>query len=143
MRTTLIALVALILAAVTTSCVSRIGDFTMLTTKNVGNKIDLSQAKHMGEFSGYDSKPIILGFPTGLPNAEEAVDRALAEGQGQVMTDAVVHWRYTDLLFFGEYRLTVTGEVWQIPGMPIPTKPEKRPARTKRRSTSGYRYERP
>ena len=70
-------------------CTTRTDALTLLSTKN----IDLSDAKLEAakgqRFSGQDCVPIILIFPLGVPNLQEATDEALEKGKGNVMVDQV------------------------------------------------------
>ena len=67
-------------------CVTRIMDFTVISSKNVdipgtrGEKVE-----------GEDMKSIVIVFPTGQPNIKEAVDRALEKGNGDVLLDGVIY----------------------------------------------------
>ncbi len=117
----------ILVAPVLSGCVTRLGDLTIMTTKNVGQRIDLTQAIARGEFEGTSIVPIILGIPIGSPNIEAAIDEALARGQGQVLSDAVVESQAFWLILFGEIGYRVRGQVWQIPALPLPEKPEVRP----------------
>jgi hypothetical protein len=84
--------VATLLAAVflTIGCSNRIADLTLVSTKN----IDLSSAKfdvNKGQRAkGEDCVISLLGLiPLGIPNLENAVDKALQNGNGNIMVDQV------------------------------------------------------
>ena len=104
-------------------CSSRIGDFTLMATRNVGHQIDLSKAEAVGEFEGCDVGHIVVLFSTGEPNAEDALDMALGKAQGHLMTDGVYHynWWYIPYIY-GRKELAVKGMVWRLPGLPRPRK---------------------
>ncbi|MDO5473367.1 MAG: hypothetical protein Q4F35_08530 [Akkermansia sp.] len=80
-----------LLAAVLTSCSTRIGDFTLVSTKN----IDITKSTYKiapSRVKGVDKKHMIICFPTGTPNAKEAIDQAIeAAGPNCVgLSDAVI-----------------------------------------------------
>lgn len=65
-------------------CTSRVTDFTIISTKN----FDLNRASEFqrADFrsEGVDTKHIIVFIPTGIPNAKEAIDRAIEQVPGGV-----------------------------------------------------------
>lgn len=86
----LIVLFAVILCA---GCTTRVGDFTLASTKNVdlGNaQLDVKKGKRV---SGEDCKFMFLFIPIGIPSVREAVDDALTKGGGNVMVDQVTYMR--------------------------------------------------
>lgn len=103
----------LVLALSSTGCVTRLGDMTILSTKN----IELSQ---MGSFEraptrveGRDAAHIIIFIPTGTPDLEEAVDRAIESVPGGVaLVDAVCYssWWYIPYVY-GQVQYKVEGNV--------------------------------
>ena len=66
------------LAAVLLSagCSQTLGDFTILSTKNVDLSA-LSKSHRAGETQGEDKTYIIIFIPTGVPNLKTAIDRAI------------------------------------------------------------------
>ncbi len=99
-------------AVVLASCTNRIGDFTVLSTKNmeVNHAGGYSVAEHRVE--GVDTQHIIIIFPTGTVNMKEATDRAIeSAGKGCVgLSDAVVSsgaW-YIPYIY-GKSHITVKG----------------------------------
>lgn len=99
----------LVAAAFFTGCVTRITDFTVLSTKN----IDLSQASNFKRASarvtGEDQAFVILIIPTGVPTVKEAVDQALQSVPGGIaLVDGVVKTRNWWLIF-GENTMIVEG----------------------------------
>jgi hypothetical protein len=74
-----------------TSCSHRITDFTIISSKN----IDLSRGAEFKRAhvrsSGIDKVHVIAFFPTGIPNAKEATDRAIEGTNGAVaLLDGVI-----------------------------------------------------
>lgn len=100
------ALLLVALTALSTSgCVSRLMDFTVISTKNVeipgvrGEKV-----------TGEDMKSIIIAFPTGQPSIKAAVDDALDKGHGDVLLDAVISNRFWYIPYvFGRVGFVVEG----------------------------------
>ena len=96
---------------ITTGCTTRLGDMTVLSSRNVTlNKVDLDKLPQVKGITGRDSKFIFLCIPFGVPRLEDALDDALNKGGGDVMIDAVVHqegWWF----LVGETALTVKGTV--------------------------------
>jgi hypothetical protein len=91
-------------------CANRLGDFTVLATKNVDlARFNSEKGENSPEVTGYDSKPIIFIFSTGVPNLKEAVDRAEESGNAMALTNAVVYKTDYWVLFFGDHRFDVKG----------------------------------
>ncbi len=74
-------------------CTQRLGDFTLISTKNV----DLSDAsidvKTGRRVTGEDCRYIALFIPLGVPSVKEAVDDALEKGNGNLLVDQVTSVR--------------------------------------------------
>lgn len=106
-------LVALLSTMVLSGCSTRIADLTYVSTKNV-TQADLASAKSDGErVTGEDSAHIIVFIPTGNPNAEEALDRAIEKKKGGVaLKNATIEssWFYIPYIY-GRSTITVEGEV--------------------------------
>ena len=96
-------------------CSERIGDFTIISTKNaeLGQKYvrtTLDGTKAIG----IDSKPIIVVIPMGNPNIKEAVDKALEKNGAQVLTDVVIYYDYFYIPYiYGEMKYRVEGTGWK------------------------------
>ena len=107
------ALTVVSLAALLVGCSIRMGDFTLLSSKNVGVEGEVIQRGVEGE----DCVHMLLFLPLGSlnPNLEEAMDRAMAEvPSGNVMTDLAI---YNDVLFTYLYNricIRVKGDVGRI-----------------------------
>lgn len=68
-------------------CTTRLGDFTVISTKNV----DVSGVKPGDRFSGEDCVSMLFGMiPMGEINWKNAMDQALERGKGDVMVDVVL-----------------------------------------------------
>lgn len=90
-------------------CSTRIGDFTLISTKNVeiGGKF-----KKVDRYTAEDSKAMILSIPLGIPSLKTAVDRCIEQGKGYFLTDAVLESSFWWVILFGEQKYTVIGDVW-------------------------------
>jgi len=70
---------------------TRLGDFTILTNKNVGTKVEIPSVTDVPTTEGKSELLVILFIPTGRPPViEDALDDALEKGKGNLMVDAVV-----------------------------------------------------
>lgn len=109
------ALVGLVLLVVgfASGCAHRIADLTYVSTKAMSQD-EFAFATTDGErVKGKDSIHILLIFPTGTPNAEEALDRAIEQKAGGVaLKNATIHsnWFYIPYIY-GRSTITVEGEV--------------------------------
>jgi len=92
----------LLLCAALCGCRSRLGDFTVITTKNIDlTNFSTHSNLEREPVSGIDEKHIICIFPTGIPNIEEAIDKALAKGKGYILVDASIseEWFYFPYIY--------------------------------------------
>jgi hypothetical protein len=48
----------------------------------------------------------------GVPNLKTAVDNCIEEGNGELLSNAVLEYTFWSIIIFGEQRYTVTGDVW-------------------------------
>lgn len=84
---------AVFAALLCVGCTQRLGDFTLISTKNV----DLSDAsidvKTGRRVTGEDCRYIALFIPLGAPSIKEAVDDALEKGNGNLLVDQVTFVR--------------------------------------------------
>jgi hypothetical protein len=91
-------------------CSQRIGDFTLISTKNVDIGGKYKQVE--GRFSGEDSRGVFLGIPLGNPNLKTAVDNCIQAGKGDLISNAVLDFSFWTAIVWGEHKYTVTGDVW-------------------------------
>jgi hypothetical protein len=110
MKKALMSIIALAVVAVAfTGCTRRIGDFTMVTTKNYERQV---QYKMVGRMEGKSIKMMILFIPTGQPDLKDAVDEAIQAGNGVYLANAVIEYTNWYALLFGQFGYTVTGDVY-------------------------------
>jgi hypothetical protein len=91
-------------------CSQRIGDFTVISTKNVD--IGGKYKKMEGRYKGEDGRGVFLGIPLGQPNLKTAVDNCIESGNGELITNAVIDASFWTAIVWGEQKYTVTGDVW-------------------------------
>jgi hypothetical protein len=102
----------LVLAAVLVSgCSSHLTDLSMISNKNIElNSIDIDKAPQHKLVEGEDTKFVFLFIPFGIPKLQEALNDALAKGDGDLMVDASV---YSEGWWFivGQQTLKIKGTV--------------------------------
>jgi len=104
-----------LLSLIITGCTTRVADLTLVSTKNIdlmNTQLDSRQGRRQ---KGEDCKFSLLGIPFGLPNLEEAVDRALEAGGGNIMVDQVTEIKQTWLVIGHQECIVVEGTVLNIP----------------------------
>lgn len=95
-----VGLVSLALAG----CTTRLIDFTAISSKNC----DIPGTR--GErVQGQDMKWMILGFPTGIPNIKEAVDRAIERCNGDLLVDGVLYQKTWYAVVVGQMGYSIEG----------------------------------
>lgn len=99
-------------ALLLSGCEQRIGDFTIISTKNVDlANLDIRPAQHEPEVEGLDSKLIIIvwGTPASM---EEAIDRAIENGKGSALADASLYFTHWYIPYIvGQRKFRVEGKV--------------------------------
>ena len=96
-----------------TGCSVRHGDFTVISNKLVRlSNLKLDDPDRRKNVEGEDMKRIIVYFSTGIPTIEGALDDAFAKGDGDVMTDAVIEYKWFYIPYiYGEQSWNVKGDV--------------------------------
>lgn len=92
-------------------CTTRLGDFTVISTKNV----DVSGLKPGDRFSGEDCIGMLFSMiPLGEVNWKNAMDQALERGKGDVMVDVVLTAKGWMIPYvWGQQCMEITGTVSQ------------------------------
>jgi len=106
--------VLLFLAGIlSSSCSTRHGDFTILSSKNVEiSRVDLKRVDFTRNVEGVDSRFSLLLIPFGAePIMEEAVDACIEKGGGDFMTSAVIYHTNWSVILFGWEQWKVKGDV--------------------------------
>ena len=103
--------IGLLLLMVLTGCSERLGDFTVISTKNID--IGKNYIKVDSNAFGTSTKQIIIVFPNGTPSIKDAVDDLLKKTNGDLVTNAVIHynWFYIPYIF-GEMTYKIEGDVY-------------------------------
>ena len=105
-----------LLSLIVSGCSTRIADLTLVSTKNIdlmNTQLDSRQGRRQ---KGEDCKIVLLGIiPLGLPNLEEAVDKALEAGGGNIMVDQVTEFKETWFVVATQACMVVEGTVLNIP----------------------------
>ena len=92
-------------------CSTRLGDFSVLSTKNV----DVTGLRPGDRFSGEDCVGYLFAMiPLGEVNWKNAMDQALERGKGDVMVDVVLTAKGWMIPYiFGQQCIEITGTVSQ------------------------------
>ncbi|MGI9213052.1 MAG: hypothetical protein ACR2HF_11325 [Methylococcaceae bacterium] len=103
-------LTIVMLAFFVTGCAQRIGDFTLVSSKNIDLTRGADFKRSYTRIKAEDTVPIILGIPIGIPNMKTALDRAIEKTPGAVaLTDGVVSQKIFNFIIFGEMGYEVEG----------------------------------
>ncbi|MGH8475180.1 MAG: hypothetical protein ACRER2_05320 [Methylococcales bacterium] len=113
----LVGLVLLSVAAFFFSgCSVRVADLTLVSTKNIDLSDTQLDARKGQRQKAEDCSFVLLGLiPFGLPNMEEAVDKALEAGKGNVMVDEVTEYKNIYFIIGGLSCIVVEGTVLNAP----------------------------
>lgn len=97
---------------VLSSCSTRLIDFTIISSKNLGLRV--KESAKGPRVTGEDFAWVILIIPTGTPNMKEAVDRAIEKaGPGfDALVDGVVYSKFS-------WYLLATKSGYLVEGTPI------------------------
>lgn len=92
-------------------CTTRLGDFTVLSTKNV----DVSGLRSGDRYAGEDCINMLFGMiPMGDVNWKNAMDQALERGKGDVMVDLVLTQKGWAIPYiWGQQCIEIAGTVSQ------------------------------
>jgi len=102
-------------ALVGSGCMTRIGDMTMVSTRNVSlDKLDIDKLPQTPNVVGCDSRFILVFIPLGIPHLKDAVDDALNKGGGDLMTDVAIYQ--------GGWWFLVGQIKWQVKGTVVKTR---------------------
>ena len=81
----------LFFVVILSGCVTRLGDFTLISTKNVDLSKGASFQRGPTRAKGEDIVNIIIFIPTGTPNMKTAIDKAIESVPGGIgLLDAVL-----------------------------------------------------
>ncbi len=98
-------------------CSVRVANLNLVSTKNIDLSDTGLDARKGQRYKGEDCRFVLLGLiPFGLPNLEEAVDKALEAGNGNVMVDEVTEYKNIWYLIGGLICIEVEGTVLNAQG---------------------------
>ena len=111
MKDSLLCAVVLVMAA--NGCQERIGDFTLISTKNMDlSNLNFEAAGGNPISEGVNTVPIIGAYENGVPSLEEAIDRAIESGRGTALIDASIYMSSWWIPYiYGERTIRVRGKV--------------------------------
>ncbi len=88
-------ILATMILLLTTGCSDRLGDFTVLSTKNVDlSNFSTQTEKGVDRVRGEDVAHIIICFPNKVPTFKEAVDISLENNNAYMLSDAVLKYEW-------------------------------------------------
>ncbi len=91
-------------------CVTRLVDFTIISTKNIDLSKGASFERAKSKVKGEDLVCMIIFIPMGVPNMETALDRAIESVPGAVaLLDGVLSYKAWTILLFGQYGYFIEG----------------------------------
>ena len=103
------------------SCSVRVADLTLVSTKNIDLSDTQLDARKGQRQTGEDCRFNLLGLiPFGIPNLEEAIDKALEKGKGNVMVDEVTEYENIWVVLGFVSCINVEGTVLTAPISPPP-----------------------
>ncbi len=116
-------IILILLSVVTLSgCVTRLGDFTLISTKNVDLSKGASFQRGPSRVKGKDLATIIIFIPTGVPNMKTAIDRAIESVPGGIaLLDAVLSQKAWWFIF-GQSGFVVEGTPLIDPALKLAAK---------------------
>ena len=98
-------------------CTTHLTDLSMISNKNINlEKIDIDRAPQRKLVEGEDSKFILLFFPLGQPKIKEAVNKALQKGNGDLLVDASLYYKYWWFII-GQSTIQIKGTVVDTRGV--------------------------
>jgi hypothetical protein len=112
----------LLFVVVLSGCVTRLGDFTLISTKNVDLSKGASFQRGSLRVKGEDVATIIIFIPTSVPNMKTAIDRAIETVPGGIaLLDAVLSMKAWWFIF-GESGYIVEGTPLIDPALKLSAK---------------------
>ena len=112
----------LLLVVILSGCVTRLGDFTLISTKNVDLSKGASFQRGPSRVKGEDVATIIIFIPTGVPNMKTAIDKAIESVPGGIaLLDAVLSMKAWWFIF-GQSGYVVEGTPLIDPALKLSVK---------------------
>jgi hypothetical protein len=119
-----LALLAILFAG--SGCTKRVADLTVISSKNVDlYPLNLDLASPNRNIRGVDGRWWFLFIPFGgAPIMEEALENALAIGNGDLMTSAKIYERSWSVFILSYGGIFVEGDVWNTLDRRVPVAPQ-------------------
>ena len=101
----------LLFVVILSGCVTRLADFTLISTKNIDLTRGASFKRAQSRVTGEDSVNIIIIIPTGVPNMKTAIDKAIESVPGAIaLLDGVLSQKVWYIPYiFGQSSFVVEG----------------------------------
>ena len=105
-------LLALAFALSISACTTKTTHLSVVVPQDTTFDVSaLNRAVVRKRVSGTDTNAVFLFFPIGFPDFNEALEDALSNGGGDVMTNAFVTDELRWFVLFGYNRIIITGDV--------------------------------
>ena len=107
-------LVAMVLLC---SCSKHLADFTIISTREVPvGQLGINYVKSNTRVKARDTNSIIFGTAMGMPDIDDAVDKAIDKHSGAVaLVDVVIKTRSWNFILYGQNSIIVEGTPIYIP----------------------------
>jgi hypothetical protein len=92
----------------------RVGDLTLVSSKNVDLTYAHLDARQGQRVVGKDCKWAFLGIPTGTPSLKDAIDNALEKGNTNLMVDEVTRLQTQNYVIVGKTCYVVEGTALSV-----------------------------
>lgn len=100
-----------------TGCVSRTSEFGIIAPENTRvSAQELQNARIVKNVKASSDSFIFIIIPFGHPNLEDVVEKAMAQGKGQLLTNVKVEHAIKWFVLFGFNELNLTADVIQLRG---------------------------
>lgn len=100
----------LLFVIILSGCVTRLIDFTIISTKNIDLAKGADFRRGTSRVQGEDIVHMIIFIPTGIPNMETAIDKAIESVPGAVaLLDGVLSYKAWSILIYGQYGYIIEG----------------------------------
>ena len=104
------------------SCTKHLADFTIVSTRDVAvGQLGVNYVKSDTRVKARDTNSIILGMVMGMPDIDDAVDKAINKYPNAVaLGDVVIKSRYWNIILYGQNSILVEGApIYTPPATPV------------------------
>ena len=119
MKNAILLLIGAMVLLFSSACTTRLGEYTIISTKNVDTSAMSRYERGHNRIRGEDKSSIIFFVQMGQPNMKEAIDNAIEGTPGAVaLLDPVLYHEYWWIPFiYGESKFVVEGNPLLKPSM--------------------------